>query len=302
MNDFHLIENDMIERIFQEIESDVVNELVTDKIDQIEIKAAKGPNLITETPPVPNQTNKCQSNLNPKTIAHNPLVIPDTIAYNPLVIPDTIPIHIEQITSNFENQKMKSIDQFSDLLDSSKMSSDKKSKKLLFKRDRLPTLEFLKKPEESTNSNLMPGTPTTKKTLHSRFLINNNLVISDTPQKSEDTSLDSFKELNSTLSKSASRVEFADSRVLENSNSRIDSFEITNNRTRINSFADETKNFDMTMAYEHKDINETTYNQTAHEETDIKIEGEEEELEKSPRQELFIESEESTNKENESSK
>ena len=48
--------------------------------------------------------------------------------------------------------------------------------------------------------------------------------------------------------------------------------------------------------------NSIEYNQTAHEETDLKIEAEEEELEKSLRQELFIESEESTNKENESSK
>lgn len=191
-------------------------------------------------------------------------VIPDTCVITDtnvnIVITDTCQINYEeppraapQIRNPIPNPH-----QFSELMGNPRPlnSGEKKSKKLLFKRDRLPTLDFLDQSSED-----QPRTPKGKLSAldpKKKFLFDSKLVINDTPQKGDDEHLKNFKELNETLSKSANRVEFADSRFLENSSLRYDgSFEITNNRTNFNETNNQSRNPETTMPYEHNDIDET---------------------------------------------
>lgn len=190
-------------------------------------------------------------------------MIPDTAPMQPLAEradhrPSQQPIAASKTTNS-------NLNQFAELLESARNNDEKKSRKSILKRDRLPTLEFLNTSNVNTsiketdfNYPVAPSTPTTKRDLMDpakRFLAQNKLVVVDTPQKDEETSLNSFRELNSTLHKSASRAEFVDSRVLENtcSSSRL-SFDVTGNRTRYSGV-------DNTMPYEHTDINETTFDE-----------------------------------------
>lgn len=185
--------------------------------------------------------------------------MPGQVFHKPQIwmIPDTAPIATPKTSNN-------NLNQFAELLESARNNGDKKSRKSILKRDRLPTLEFL---NTSNNVNISiketdfnypaaPSTPISKRDLMDpakRFLAQNKLVVVDTPQKDEETSLSSFRELNYTLHKSASRAEFVDSRVLENTcgSSRF-SFDVTGNRTRYSGV-------DNTMPYDHTDINETTF-------------------------------------------
>ena len=249
LRDFDHIRDELIEIIFQELEFNLANEIVAKELVEKEAVQASLPIVVIDTP-----DKFTSSKENTPTIITDTCVIPDTCVpskYNLLVIPDTLAMSNKE-TRNSSNQ-------FSDLLLTAKLNTggEKKSKKLLFKqRDRLPALEFLAKSANSNpNQNDSPETPNhLKKTTN--FFMENNLIVVDTPQKSEDMiNLKNFKELDATLSKSANRVEFVDSRVLENSNSRFVSFEVNDNRTFNN---DKSRNVENTIAYEHSDINETT--------------------------------------------
>jgi hypothetical protein len=181
------------------------------------------------------------------------------------VIPDTIPMPVRP--ERPLPKPANNMEQFSELLESAKNNNDdKRNRRSLFKRDRIPTLEFLDVSNINTSireeSPAAPSTPLTKRgpilDPAKRFLAQqNNLVVVDTPQKDEDTSLDSFRELNSTLHKSANRAEFVDSRVLDNSNynSRFEGFNLTENGSRYSN----RYSINATMPYEHTDINETTF-------------------------------------------
>ena len=222
--------------------------------------------VISETPPMQNNLANIVKDISTKITAPIVTVIPDTCVIPDtnvnIVITDTCQMNFEEPSSSRVIPKMKcpipNPHQFSELVGHSRPlnSVEKKSKKLLFKRDRLPTLDF----HDKSSSDDQPATPGKLSAIDpkKRFLFDTQkLVINDTPQKSDDLSLKNFKELNDTLSKSANRVEF-DPRFLENSSLRYEgSFvvtnDITNNRTNYN----ESKNPEMTMPYEHNDIEET---------------------------------------------
>jgi len=246
LNKFDQVKDNLIEIIFQELELDLAQEMVENEL----AIAASNRTMVLDTPERQQKTKNIKPNVDVITDTY---VIPSTYVpqnnYNHLIIPDTC------VIQNPNN--ILCMSQRSGLESSQQNTGEKKGKKLLFKRDRLPTIELLAKQEDSGNKFQAPSTP---KSHLKRFKQFNDLIVVDTPVKSED--LQSFKELDETLHKSASRVEFVDSRILENSNSRFESFEVTNNRTRLSMNNDQSKNFENTMPYEHTDINETAFNES----------------------------------------
>ncbi len=250
LKDFDHVKNKLIEIIFQELESQLAHELVA---DEFAVNISKSTTVL-DTPDKEQFTTNLHS-----TVITDTCVIPNTYVPpnndNHLIIPDTCAFQTPTVSVNNRSR----MNQMPGLHEISQLNTgDRKAKKLLFKRDRLPTIEFIAKSEDLDNQFQAPRTPTSHLNKLKQF---NDLIIVDTPIKSED--LLSFKELDETLHKSANRVEFVDSRILENSNSRFESFEITSNRTRLDTINDDrSKNFENTMPYEHTDINETVFNES----------------------------------------
>ena len=240
----NLIEKKLFDFIYNEIETELVEDFIQ-----------------TETAFVESQ----------KIIPESPKFIPDTCVMElakPVNHAPTEPIR----------QPVNEVDRFRELLETSisfeNMGTDKRNKKLLFKRGRIPTLEFFNNNDESIsqkphvqsntvlkelklntntenlNETCYSSSESSEGELKKKFLVKNNLIVVDTPVKDDDESR-GLKELNKTLSKSASRMELINSRFLmDNSTIRYDNSFNMSKSTRM----DETSMFNTKT-----NIDETTF-------------------------------------------
>ena len=281
----NLIEKKLFDCIYNEIETELVEDFIH-----------------TETVFVESQ----------KIIPESPKFIPDTCVME-LAKP------VDETINEAVRRPVNEVDRFKELLETSvsfeNMGADKRNKKLLFKRDRIPTLEFFSNNDESIShkphvqSNIVLKDSKLKNTnaenlnescysssessdgeLKKKFLLKNNLIVVDTPVKDDDESK-GLKELNKTLSKSASRMELVNSRfLLDNStirydnsfnmsrSAKMDETSIFNTKTNINETtfdADETNkeniNRDMQKSIHTSETNQIPQNNTLITERDAQL-------------------------------
>ena len=226
MFDLHELETKLFDKIFDYLNDELLNETCESLIDEIDQR--KKSNLVIEESILSEPNN---------IIADETTVYNDTACNNSVIFNET-------------NHKTINQNNFSELLEASRVFPDDrfaKNRKIISKQaKKMPSLEFLNSKEASmttsgrilagksigleppidkifannnsdkasslATSNSIDESEESKK----KYLIENNLIVVDTPVK-DDNDEEYLKDLKITLSKSANRMEFADSRLLFNS-------------------------------------------------------------------------------------